>query len=517
MGKNFISARDRMIRRIMHMDADDDTEETSKKQSGGGGNTRLPYGLCEEFGIDTEGFSPTDCWEALAGKGITPKAAFAELQKNGTIDSYVQEMRDKGITGGSGRDRREREKPYTPPEQFSEAAHRRKGMIDAHICKSAYDKLRTYAEKEFGSKSKILKMVNPEKLDEEERPFADQRNLSRLLDYMAKKRKMSPEQISKISGLSVNSINYYQPPVALERARGLYKDLMEFPTYPISELAKNPMVKKLMKLNQTPEKDQTQWKFTGKMKDDNGKTVPERDENGNVVYNQDRIDSVHKPIVEKMLHSGSVVIDENGDEQYTGEVKKEKKAFLIMGPPAAGKSSVAVNRISQYYGAMVMDSDVVKSMMPEFDNGKGAGKVHEESSDILNQELLPKFFDGSMDGANVAIPIVGSNPKKIKKYLAALKKQGYEVNLVYNDVKNTNAARRMMTRAVKTGRILSLRYITREIDGGCRKVWDEMSNGQGFDSCVRIDNNGRPAKVLSSKNAKGEDIPVEWGSEEWKQ
>ncbi|MCD8201931.1 MAG: hypothetical protein LUD47_07695 [Clostridia bacterium] len=84
------NARGRMMARILNLDADEDEEGRGK---GSHGNTRLPYGLCEEFGIDTTGFSPTDCWKALQGKGVDPKAAYSSLQKEGTIKPYASEVK----------------------------------------------------------------------------------------------------------------------------------------------------------------------------------------------------------------------------------------------------------------------------------------------------------------------------------------------------------------------------------------------------------------------------------------
>ena len=38
-------------------------DETGDKN--GHGNTRLPYGLCQAAGINTEGMTPADAWAAL--------------------------------------------------------------------------------------------------------------------------------------------------------------------------------------------------------------------------------------------------------------------------------------------------------------------------------------------------------------------------------------------------------------------------------------------------------------------
>lgn len=62
-----------------------DKGKKSGTSSGGHGNTRLPYGLCKAAGIDTEGMTPKDAWDALAGKtGVKAKDAYKKLEKEGS-------------------------------------------------------------------------------------------------------------------------------------------------------------------------------------------------------------------------------------------------------------------------------------------------------------------------------------------------------------------------------------------------------------------------------------------------
>ena len=66
-----------------HRDAPEEeangNNNTPVKRTGGHGNTRLPFGLCQRYGIDVDSsWSPRDAWDALAEKGITPEAEFAK-------------------------------------------------------------------------------------------------------------------------------------------------------------------------------------------------------------------------------------------------------------------------------------------------------------------------------------------------------------------------------------------------------------------------------------------------------
>lgn len=67
----------------VRMDAPEEQQQNNRgEESGGHGNTRLPFGLCKRFGIEIQkGWTPSDAWAALAGKGITASDAYARLKK----------------------------------------------------------------------------------------------------------------------------------------------------------------------------------------------------------------------------------------------------------------------------------------------------------------------------------------------------------------------------------------------------------------------------------------------------
>lgn len=64
---------------------DEEAEENNNNnvaKTGSHGNTRLPFGLCKRYGIDVQnGWTPSDAWNALAEKGVTPKEEYAKLGK----------------------------------------------------------------------------------------------------------------------------------------------------------------------------------------------------------------------------------------------------------------------------------------------------------------------------------------------------------------------------------------------------------------------------------------------------
>lgn len=74
------------------------------------------------------------------------------------------------------------------------------------------------------------------------------------------------------------------------------------------------------------------------------------------------------------------------EELYgNGAEKKERKAFIVIGLPASGKSSAVAEPLAQKYGALIIDSDEAKERLPEFTDGLLADAVHEESSDIAER------------------------------------------------------------------------------------------------------------------------------------
>lgn len=77
-----MNASDR--RRLMRKYGDNDGAEENEVQetAQSRGNTRLPFGLCQKYGIALpKDATPRDAWDALAGRGITPQQVFDNLQQ----------------------------------------------------------------------------------------------------------------------------------------------------------------------------------------------------------------------------------------------------------------------------------------------------------------------------------------------------------------------------------------------------------------------------------------------------
>ncbi|MGI6072711.1 MAG: hypothetical protein ACOX75_06890, partial [Lachnospiraceae bacterium] len=81
-----------------------------------------------------------------------------------------------------------------------------------------------------------------------------------------------------------------------------------------------------------------------------------------------------------------------GNEVYDGPVERGRRLDVVMGPPAAGKSSVLVNPLSQLHNALVPDSDHVKERHEEYKNGIAAQQYQEGYYGFLKKaDLLTRI------------------------------------------------------------------------------------------------------------------------------
>ena len=146
--------------------------------------------------------------------------------------------------------------------------------------------------------------------------------------------------------------------------------------------------------------------------------------------------------------------DVDGKEDFSGPVRQERKAFVIIGRPAGGKSSVFANPLSNQHGARIIDSDVVKPWLSGYDDGYGAGYVQNMSGKVAERAMEMAVQNGD----NLVLPRIGGMSVIIEAI--ALRAMGYDVQLYYNDVVPDSSYMRSSSRFAKTGRFLSLQYLT---------------------------------------------------------
>lgn len=157
-------------------------------------------------------------------------------------------------------------------------------------------------------------------------------------------------------------------------------------------------------------------------------------------------------------HGGKAPVE--GQPYQPQEIGHDKQMYIVIGPPGAGKSST-VKDLPTAHNSVLIDADEAKQMLPEWNKGKGANQVHEESSHIA-EDLLTHRALGA--GANMIVAKVGAKPRSIMDLAKAAHDRGYNVHLRYVDVSTQVSMRRVLERSdwyregKPGGRIINPKY-----------------------------------------------------------
>jgi len=205
---------------------------------------------------------------------------------------------------------------------------------------------------------------------------------------------------------------------------------------------------------------------------------------------------IRQQVYDKLMSYGSAVtevVDGRERTVYNGEVRNDRRADIIIGLPASGKSSALVDPISSKYKSMLIDSDEAKKLIPEFDDGFGAGFVHEESKQIV----MSVFAEAAHKGKNVVIPIVGSDYAKLKRiYIDPLRKKGYQVYVHMADINPNVAAGRNLRRFAETGRFVDLGATSFKYGNEPLAVFERVKKEGIADGYSRIDTTVFPGRQV---------------------
>ena len=184
---------------------------------------------------------------------------------------------------------------------------------------------------------------------------------------------------------------------------------------------------------------------------------------------------------------------------------RDKQAYLILGLPAAGKSSLA-DPLSKQKQALIVDSDEFKKRLPEFENGAGANYVHEESADMANA-LMDRAIK---DGTNIVYPVVGKTPKSLQEKIDKLKEGGYDIHLAYVDLPMKKATTRAVNRYILEGRLVGLDYIN-GIGDKALVNFNNFKNKEGITDYAFYDNDvkfGEPPKLVEGTDYLNKDVDL---------
>jgi len=177
-----------------------------------------------------------------------------------------------------------------------------------------------------------------------------------------------------------------------------------------------------------------------------------------------RTQIVEELLVNKRLKSDDEIVLGKGGSAPKNDLQQNSQAYIIIGLPASGKSTIA-NDISDKYGCFILDSDYAKRKIPEFHNLQfGASLVHEESADIIFGEEKKTGYKSVLEhiseyNVNCVIPKIGSEINSILNLNKILKVYGYESHLILVELDRVKSTQRALDRFLVTKRYVPLGLI----------------------------------------------------------
>ncbi|EIA1343043.1 TPA: zeta toxin family protein [Vibrio parahaemolyticus] len=161
-----------------------------------------------------------------------------------------------------------------------------------------------------------------------------------------------------------------------------------------------------------------------------------------------------------------------------------RKAIILLGLPASGKSTVA-QVMSDMQGAYIIDSDFAKRKFPELAFPNGASWTHEESDDLIYEKgdgVLARCLD---KGANMVIPKVGAKAESIISIFDTLKSHGYDVSLGLVWLEPKKALQRAIKRYQQSKRYVPIFKIISD-DTKPKEVFDSLVNQLDLENYVHL-------------------------------
>ena len=172
-------------------------------------------------------------------------------------------------------------------------------------------------------------------------------------------------------------------------------------------------------------------------------------------------EQLRQDILDQFLALGSARTDsisENGRHHYVydGPLKKDFQMELALGLSASGKSTLIADPDSEDMGAFILDADVIKGMLPEYQESHGAAAdcVHMEGMEIM-QRAISAFTVGDMKGTNVILPIVSTSLDDLfNNYIKPFEDAGYNVKAKLREAIPNESMSRVFARTLEGGQLI---------------------------------------------------------------
>ncbi|MBY8115149.1 zeta toxin family protein [Vibrio fluvialis] len=179
----------------------------------------------------------------------------------------------------------------------------------------------------------------------------------------------------------------------------------------------------------------------------------------------------------------------------------DRKALLLLGLPASGKSSVAQS-MSDTAGAFIIDSDFAKRKFPEIAFPNGAGWTHTESNRVVFKEEGGPYAACQGYGYNMIIPKIGHEAESILKLKNELEERHYDVSLGLVWLDPNKALKRAISRYQSSKRYIPLAVIE-GYESKPLKVFQELIKNHEWESHVHLSSDVKKGEKYILKSQSG--------------
>lgn len=192
---------------------------------------------------------------------------------------------------------------------------------------------------------------------------------------------------------------------------------------------------------------------------------------------------------ERLSDDEKIKLGRGGALPKGGTIRRDKNAYLIIGPPASGKSSIAC-KLADSKKAIILDCDYAKRKFPEFKRGFGASLVHEESDMVVfdpNGKKEYSVFEYCLAAnSNIVIPKIGTNKQELEELRDSLTHREYKVHLILVSLDRVKATQRAIERFLNTKRYVPLSLIFDEYSNEAILTYYRLKNSKKWSSVGKL-------------------------------